>query len=143
MCNFHLFRAIVLKSILLGCFFLIPTGVAHAEWDYLGVVSIYNKSNITIKYQLRAQQNGTWSNWKTRTHTKPNGGCYWHSFGDVDRIQIRFDCIGGDGEYTEKIYNLQFNRVDPNCNICRHKGRPYVFQFDRGGRLLDLRRYGW
>ncbi len=113
----------------------------HADEGYLSVVTIYNKTGIKLNYQLRARMNGTWSDWKPHTHWHPNGGWHWHSYHDADAIEIRFDRIGGDDEYTAKTYNVDFYRVSANKNTCRHKGRPYKFEFDRGGRLLDLYRY--
>ncbi len=121
----------------------ILTGSARAETSYLGVVTIYNKTSIQLNYQLRVRRNGEWSKWYPKTHKYPRNGWHYHSFRDAEKIEIRFDRIGGDDEYTEKIYNLKFNRVDPDEDVCRHDGRPYRFQFDAGGRLLDLYRHHW
>ena len=116
---------------------------ACAGADYLAVVTIYNRSNVQLHYQLRCYRNGQWTEWKNHTHRYPRNGWHWHTYRNAEKIQIRFDRIGGDNEYTEKRYDLEFNRVGPNRQIGRHHGRPYYFQFDAGGRLLDLYRYNW
>ncbi len=137
------FRSILLSTAVMGLTTLSAASDIRADQNYLGVVTIYNKSNVQLEYQLRAKKDGVWSDWKSHTHRHPNSGYQYHSYYDADAIQIRFDRIGGDGEFTEKIYDLEFNRVSPDVTLCKHKGRPYKFEFDRGGRLLDLYRYGW
>ena len=104
-----------------------------------GVVTIYNKTPIHLNYQIRARWNGKWGKWHDKRHSHPRGGWQYFWFNnEPEAMQIRFDRIGGDGEYTERVYNLDFKVVIEGERMCRHKGRPYRFEFDRGGRLLDL-----
>ncbi len=113
------------------------------------VVTIYNRTSVHLDYQLRVLRNDSiseegpkWSDWKTRHHAHPNGGYMWHSFiagNNIEKIEIRFDRIGGDDIFTEKKYNLPFNVVRKFEDIMERDGRPYCFRFDAGGRLLDLK----
>lgn len=116
---------------------------AMAQTPYRCVVTVYNKTNIPLYYQLRAYRGGQWTEWSSQKHKQPRGGWFCHWYDNAEKMQIRFDRIGGDDEYTEKIYNLKFNRIDQDEDVNRHLGRPYYFSFDAGGQLLDLYKNGW
>lgn len=113
------------------------------------VVTLHNYTSNHLNYHIRVRSNLSgnleWGEWKSYWHKYPNRGYQWHSFyEDVEGIQIRFDRIGGDGKYTEQVYDLGFNRVVKSSrDLGHHDGKPYRFQFDRGGRHLDLVRHGW
>lgn len=110
----------------------------RAAEESQAVVTIYNRSNVTLCYEMRCYRNGSWSDWQSYSHRYPNNGWSWQSFIGAEHIQIRFDRIGGDGEYTEKIYDLQFKSYPSDWTVGPDYGRKYYFKFDAGGSLLDL-----
>jgi len=113
------------------------------------VVTIYNHTSVHLNYQLRVMpkygKNPEWGKWQDFHHSHPNNGWYPHNFDseDISRIEIQFDRIGGDGEYTEKVYSLEFNKVRKFGKITHRDGRAYCFKFDAGGRLLNLTTHNW
>ena len=117
-----------------------PRGFGVVDWEHRAVITIYNRTSVRLNYQLRTQRNESWSDWVSYEHDHPNNGWRYHYFPGVDAIEIRFDRIGGDDDYTEKIYNLNFNAVTVPRKIGKDDGRGYYFRFDSGGRLLDLHR---
>lgn len=117
------------------------------DWVPTCAVTLYNNSTADVHYEMRvyryddAKKKYAWTEWETHRHTNHNGGWFYHYYMDVEKIQIRFDRIGGDGEITYKMYDLPFNRIPVNpeeVKECRHYGRPYKFEFDSGGKLLNL-----
>ena len=120
-----------------------PDGVAFVNFGGFGVVTIYNHTNTRLNYQLRHRENGKWSEWKEHIHKHPNRGWHSHTFPQAEKVEIRFDRIGGDDKFTEQIYDLKFNERAGNVNIGKDDGRPYYFEFDAGGRLLELKRRDW
>ena len=135
-------------ALVVGALCVVQFGTARVEARdaYQMVITIYNNTSVKLEYQLRVDREGGgpndpggWTQWQTYTHKHP-GGYQYHTFRQVDRIQIRFDRIGGDGKFTEQIYDLDFNAIRADRTVGRRDGRPYRFEFDAGGRLLDLHR---
>lgn len=139
-------RRLVLFIALVACPALCSTAEARSP-DDRGVITIYNRTPIHLNYQLRVKRRDSseWDPWQRYVHKYPRGGHRWHWFPRAEAIQIRFDRIGGDDEFTEKVYDLKFRNFYGGGKPCRHKGRPYKFEFDAGGRLLDLytARHSW
>lgn len=134
---------LMIRTALLTLVLLSPwttPSVAKAGEGRTAVVTIYNDTQVHLYYQLRVHHNGQWGDWVESKHMHSRRGWQYHTYTDVQAIQIRFDRIGGDGEYTEKIYDLPFNSVPAGWAVSRQHGRKYYFQFDSGGRLLDLYR---
>jgi hypothetical protein len=142
--------AVIVSVTILFCGVLATQAVADSPSTRC-VVTIYNFTGIHLDYELQILPSPTWDNpepkwseWKHKHHKHPNGGYMYHWFyGPIDGMKIRYDRIGGDGEYTEQRYNLPFNTVRKFGEITKRDGKPYYFKFDAGGQLLHFKRYKW
>ena len=119
---------------------------------FRNVVTIYNHTNVHLDYQLRVLMESSvvdnrkpeWGPWQNYHHSHPNDGWDFRYFnGRVDKIEIRYDKIGGDKHYSEQIYDLEFNVVRRFGELTHKDGRPYCFKFCSCGRHLNLTRHGW
>ena len=110
-----------------------PPGVVNANFGFVGVVTIFNRTPNRLPYEIRYRQVGSnqWSQWWKKTHQFPNGGHQWITMPQVERVEIRFNRRG-----QWKVYNLNFQKHAGNATIDERSGSPYHFQFD--GNDVDL-----
>jgi hypothetical protein len=121
-----------------------PLGTSCADCpSYKGAYSIENATNITINYQYRWGDKHPWKDASLRkgeinTHSYPLGE---DQHAQVPAPFVRFDRIGGDGQYTEKDYRMEFFSVGyggygPHKNSAKPK--EYYFEFAQDGKHLRL-----
>lgn len=117
----------LLAIALLGLTFLGTPALA----DEVAAVTISNPNSVAINYQVRLND-GAWE-----SKMLPAGYDLTHSWVPAygDRLTIRFDCIGSDGQVTDQYYNLPYNLT----HFPEWGGRPYVFQYSYDGHYLDLK----
>lgn len=123
-----------LKSLALAGLVLLglalQTNAAQAT-DY-GAVTIRNPTSNTLHYQIKCGE-GDWKSVSLEPYTNMH---HWYPLDEDDRhpsLHIRFDCIGGDGQYTEQSCHL---RTYKTCSP-RTGGKPYTFKYT-GRYHLDL-----
>lgn len=108
--------------------------------SYKAVVTIENPLDFTnghVVYKLRWRRfDGSWTDWDTKE--LKNKHYYYHWMAGATDVEIEFDCVAGDGEYTAKRYNLAFVRVKKDGKDINDKdGKRYYFEF-KDQKNLDL-----
>ena len=89
--------------------------------NYSGAFSIENPTGVTIPYEYR-WGNGPWRHMSlqsghTETHSYPLGG---NRNASVPTPYVRFDRIGGDGQFTPKEYHMGFYAMGRAGTVHRH-----------------------
>jgi hypothetical protein len=120
--------------------------IATLAQQPMGAFSIDNNTGVTLYYQVR-WGDGPWVDW-----TLMNGWInrHWHpldSRGEAPTPQVRYDVIGGDGGFTEQIYDMEFysvwntssgGLVNVRWDVTPPKA--YYFRFSPDGRFIQLYR---
>lgn len=104
------------------------------EPDRYCAVVIANPSSVKINVLYRGSSRG---NWKS-CDIPPGKQLELYSKlidGKATKPEIRFDCVAGDSEVTEKHYSLSYQEVK---NGRWRDGKPYFFEYSRSGKTLDL-----
>jgi hypothetical protein len=98
-----------------------------------GSFVIVNPSNVTLPFQVKFGDGGTWEDYSVPPNTRYAIYFNLDENGRAPTPYIRFDCSPGANKLTIRSYRLDFYAVsDP------HKGKGYVFHYSADGRYLDL-----
>jgi hypothetical protein len=97
-----------------------------------GVVTIYNRTQKPISYQIKRKQDGSWEKITLRSDHH-----YWHWQTLPADFQIRFDSSDAWG-FQSKTYQLDHNTVTA-AKPTAADGRAY--EFVRSGKNLDVAEY--
>lgn len=103
-----------------------------AQATEYGAVTIRNPTSNTIHYQIK-WGDGEWRRVCLEPYTNMH---HWIELDEYDRhpcLHVRFDYIGGDGDYTEKCYHLNTYKT---C-YPRSGGKVYTFKY-HGRYHIDL-----
>src|SRR5262245_50897880 len=111
--------------------------------SYKAAFSIENDSRVAIPYQYRWGDKGSWNDTtlqpgRVNTHSWPLGE---DKHAKIHPPHVRFDKIGGDSEFEEQGYKLQFHAVGyagygPSKDNTEPK--KYYFKYAPDGKHLDL-----
>jgi hypothetical protein len=101
---------------------------------YKGEFSLENTSGAPINYQVK------WGNGPWKSFTVKVGYTTTHSYGldedgEAPVPRVRFDRIGGDGAYTEQVYEMDFHKVGEG----RGSPKKYVFRYAADKVHLDIK----
>lgn len=110
---------------------------AVAQNNYFGAVRIENPSDTAIHYQVKWGADGEW-----KDYTVEAGFYYQHTW-EYDYANqnaspvpfIRYDNIGGNGQYDEKVFRLEPYAVSTKGSEAAHR---YHFEYGRDGRVIYL-----
>lgn len=103
---------------------------AHAA-EY-GSFVISNNTGVDVPYQVK------WGDGEWESSCLESGYRKWHYYeldcdGRAPIPHVRFDCVGGDGDYTNECYEMDFYATD-----CPSEGKPHYFEYSSCGTYLDL-----
>ncbi len=131
---------VVLVALIVAMF----SEIARADSpDTQNVVTIHNYTWNKIGFQIRAEeklpgQEAKWSQWYDRS-AAAKGHHFVVFYGDVQKIQIRYDRIVGDGQnVTEQIYDLKYTTLRVFRKATHKDGEPYYFQRKGNSNVLEL-----
>lgn len=110
--------------------------------NYRGAFSIQNATGVTIPYQYR-WGNGPWKRMSlqsghTETHSYPLGA---NRNASVPTPYVRFDRIGGDGQFTSREYHMGFYAIGYGGYGSRTQNtepKKYYFKYANDHRTLDI-----
>ncbi|MEW6359258.1 MAG: hypothetical protein AB1696_23185 [Planctomycetota bacterium] len=111
-----------------GCAFTF-TGDGMSLAGSYGVVTIFNKTNKPITYEIQGRRDASWG----KATVEP-GGSYYHWYTLPASFQIKFDESDSWG-YQAKYYDLPHNEVTTEKPVSSD-GRPY--EFVQKGNNIDL-----
>jgi hypothetical protein len=114
------------------------TSTADSSSGNKAAFSLANDTGITMNYQVK------WGNNQWKSFTLENGRIYTHSYalnnnGEFLSPSVRFDRIGGDSSYTEKVYDMDVTQVGSG-GFGGHRSEPkkYYFEFSADNRHLNI-----
>lgn len=117
--------------VLCGMLTALGESTAHAgDW---AMITIRNPTDNVLNYQFQ-WGNGGWDEVAIGPGKYVNHYIELDEFGLAPIPFVRFDCVGGDEEFTEAIYELDFYESDFTGEFA---GKQYTFQYT-GRLLLDL-----
>ena len=110
--------------------------------SYSGAFSIENSTGVTIPYEYK-WGNGPWKHMSlqsghTETHSYPLGD---NRNGRVPPPYVRFDRVGGDGQFTPKEYHMQFYAIGYGGygSQANNTGpKKYYFKYADDHKTLDI-----
>jgi len=103
--------------------------------------SIENRTGVTLIYYVRWGNN---SQWEKKTLKSGYVNTHWSLvdgiMGTSPTPYVKFDRIGGDGNFTAKEHRLKTYTIDPICSKRPKRGEPkhYVFRYSENGADLNL-----
>lgn len=115
------------------CGMLTAMGESTAQAGDWAMITIRNPTDNVLNYQFR-WGNGDWDNVAIGPGKYVNHYIELDAYGLAPIPFVRFDCIGGDDDFTEAVYELDFYESDYTGEFA---GKRYTFQYT-GRMLLDL-----
>ena len=109
--------------------FLASKGVAHNK----AIISLYNKTNGPIFYQLCWAVGQDWTGWKRQKLESEQSS--WHSYVGAHACRVRFNYVVS-GEAQEQVYELASNMIPDNKAGSLSDGEPYCIEWS--GNILNL-----
>jgi hypothetical protein len=117
----------------------IGTSCADCSSSNKAAFSLRNNTGVTLSYQVKWGPNGQW-----KEVTLEDGYTNTHSYvlnnkGEFFRPYVRYDKIGGDSQYTAKVWPMDVNQVGSG-GYGGHRSQPkkYYFEYAADHRHLDI-----
>lgn len=115
------------------CGMLTAMGESTARAGDWAMITIRNPTDSVLNYQFR-WGDGLWDDVTILPGKYVNHYIELDLYGFAPIPYIRFDCIGGDSEFTEAYYELDFYEADYTGEFA---GKRYTFRYS-GRYVLDL-----
>lgn len=115
------------------CAMLTAMGQSSAQAGDWAMITIRNPNDVTLNYQFRWGDTG-WDDVAIGPGKYVNHYIELDEFGFAPIPYVRFDCIGGDDDFTAAEYELDFFESDYTGEFA---GKRYTFEYT-GRMLLDL-----